>query len=138
MSRHFRAQSPVELQSEADQHYFNSNVLYQASSPDEVALVKWTEQVGLAVIRRDLNSISLRTPSGQTLNYTVLHLFPFTSESKRMGKNRLGQEINKPMFFAWRVNFDLLQTFIYLKPSVMALFVGHILFENINLFNSQT
>lgn len=79
------AQSPVELQSEADQHYFNSNVLYQASSPDEVALVKWTEQVGLAVIRRDLNSISLRTPSGQTLNYTVLHLFPFTSESKRMG-----------------------------------------------------
>uniref|UniRef100_A0A8D8VQQ7 Phospholipid-transporting ATPase n=1 Tax=Cacopsylla melanoneura TaxID=428564 RepID=A0A8D8VQQ7_9HEMI len=86
-------QTPMELQSEADQHYFKaeatpplpSNVVYQASSPDEVALVKWTEEVGLAVIRRDLNSISLLAPSGQTLNYTVLQLFPFTSESKRMG-----------------------------------------------------
>lgn len=84
------AQSPVELQSEADQHYFNEQettgkVVYQASSPDEVALVKWTEEVGLAVIKRDLSSISLRSPNGQIIKYSVLQLFPFTSESKRMG-----------------------------------------------------
>jgi phospholipid-translocating ATPase len=33
---------------------------YQASSPDEIALVKWTEQVGLALVERDLQSITLQ------------------------------------------------------------------------------
>lgn len=35
------------------------DVTYQASSPDEIALVKWTEQVGLALVARDINSITL-------------------------------------------------------------------------------
>lgn len=38
----------------------DKEVVYQASSPDEIALVKWTEQVGLALIARDLSSITLR------------------------------------------------------------------------------
>lgn len=33
---------------------------YQASSPDEIALVKWTEQVGLTLVNRDLQSITLQ------------------------------------------------------------------------------
>lgn len=33
---------------------------YQASSPDEIALVKWTEQVGLTLIARDINSMTLQ------------------------------------------------------------------------------
>ncbi|XP_058057124.1 probable phospholipid-transporting ATPase IIB [Anopheles bellator] len=33
---------------------------YQASSPDEIALVKWTESVGLALIQRDLNLMTLQ------------------------------------------------------------------------------
>ena len=58
---------------------------YQASSPDEVALVKWTEEVGLALVKRDLNSMQLKAPNGKILNYTILQIFPFTSETKRMG-----------------------------------------------------
>ncbi|XP_076041480.1 putative phospholipid-transporting ATPase IIA isoform X2 [Oratosquilla oratoria] len=61
------------------------SVTYQASSPDEVALVKWTESVGLALVHRDLTTLTLRTPTGNMIKYTVLQIFPFTSESKRMG-----------------------------------------------------
>jgi phospholipid-translocating ATPase len=60
-------------------------VSYQASSPDEIALVSWTESVGLTLVKRDLNSMTLRTPLNKYLNYDVLQIFPFTSETKRMG-----------------------------------------------------
>uniref|UniRef100_A0AAG5DB84 Phospholipid-transporting ATPase n=1 Tax=Anopheles atroparvus TaxID=41427 RepID=A0AAG5DB84_ANOAO len=33
---------------------------YQASSPDEIALVKWTESVGLTLVQRDLNTMTLQ------------------------------------------------------------------------------
>ncbi|XP_065084245.1 probable phospholipid-transporting ATPase IIA isoform X2 [Ochlerotatus camptorhynchus] len=33
---------------------------YQASSPDEIALVKWTESVGLTLVNRDLNHMTLQ------------------------------------------------------------------------------
>lgn len=95
---------------EADQHS-NQQVVYQASSPDEVfkyriiivlqvpssvvlssmfqlfqvALVKWTEKAGLALVHRDLVSMQLRNPTGSVLSYTILQIFPFTSETKRMG-----------------------------------------------------
>uniref|UniRef100_A0A6M2E149 Phospholipid-transporting ATPase n=1 Tax=Xenopsylla cheopis TaxID=163159 RepID=A0A6M2E149_XENCH len=71
---------------------------YQASSPDEIALVKWTEQVGLTLHQRDLHTMTLKfgLANNTILNegndidshdftYTILQLFPFTSESKRMG-----------------------------------------------------
>lgn len=67
---------------------------YQASSPDEIALVKWTEQVGLTLISRDINTMTLQLKSfkanGATvqdglMHFQILQLFPFTSESKRMG-----------------------------------------------------
>lgn len=85
---------------------------YQASSPDEIALVKWTEQVGLTLVHRDLTSMTLQltgvvrqldddasiatTTTDLSLNssslsqekmmkFQILQIFPFTSESKRMG-----------------------------------------------------
>nr|XP_048275657.1 probable phospholipid-transporting ATPase IIB isoform X3 [Myodes glareolus] len=70
---------------EADQDFSDENRTYQASSPDEVALVRWTESVGLTLVSRDLTSMQLKTPSGQVLTYCILQMFPFTSESKRMG-----------------------------------------------------
>ncbi|XP_032326502.1 probable phospholipid-transporting ATPase IIB isoform X4 [Camelus ferus] len=70
---------------EVDQDFSDENRTYQASSPDEVALVQWTESVGLTLVNRDLTSMQLRTPSGQVLTYCLLQTFPFTSESKRMG-----------------------------------------------------
>ncbi|XP_044897226.1 probable phospholipid-transporting ATPase IIB isoform X6 [Felis catus] len=70
---------------EADQDFSDGNRTYQAASPDEVALVQWTESVGLTLVSRDLGSMQLRTPSGQIQTYCILQMFPFTSESKRMG-----------------------------------------------------
>uniref|UniRef100_A0A3P9KZT9 Phospholipid-transporting ATPase n=1 Tax=Oryzias latipes TaxID=8090 RepID=A0A3P9KZT9_ORYLA len=70
---------------EADQDFTDDNRTYQASSPDEVALVRWTESVGLTLVNRDLTSLQLKTPSGQILSFHILQIFPFTSESKRMG-----------------------------------------------------
>lgn len=73
-----------------------SGIVYQASSPDEVALVRWTESVGLTLIKRDLNEIHIRSPLGDTLKFKVLRIFPFTSETKRMGiivKDDLSGEI---------------------------------------------
>ncbi|ELT89087.1 hypothetical protein CAPTEDRAFT_193806 [Capitella teleta] len=71
-------------QPEADQ-LEDQEVNYQASSPDEVALVRWTETVGLALIKRDLHGMTLRTPFTDFKNFSILQIFPFTSESKRMG-----------------------------------------------------
>ncbi|KAJ1985409.1 putative aminophospholipid-translocase [Dimargaris verticillata] len=131
----------------------HAGLTYQASSPDEVAIVRWTESVGLALIHRDRQSIKLLATAreladaessdtlSQTttqrssmevvvrstsspylatvsagagssqglavaalsvgdqrfeLDYDILHIFPFTSESKRMGiivRERLTGEI---------------------------------------------
>jgi phospholipid-translocating ATPase len=61
-------------------------VSYQASSPDEIAIVRWTESVGLALVSRDRDSVRLSFPSRQLLlAFDILHVFPFTSELKRMG-----------------------------------------------------
>lgn len=60
-------------------------VTYQASSPDEVAIVKWTECVGMKLYRRDRSMITIRDPLNDEQEYRILHIFPFTSESKRMG-----------------------------------------------------
>ncbi|MGH0134371.1 UNVERIFIED_CONTAM: hypothetical protein FKN15_060747 [Acipenser sinensis] len=51
----------------------------------QVALVQWTESVGLTLVNRDLTSMQLKTPGGQIFTFYILQIFPFTSESKRMG-----------------------------------------------------
>ena len=60
---------------------------YQASSPDEIAIVQYTEQVGLRLVYRDRQSIALQsTQSGRiSVKVKILEIFPFTSDSKRMG-----------------------------------------------------
>jgi len=60
---------------------------YQASSPDEIAIVRWTESIGLRLIQRDRHNIALQsTKTGEiVVHVRILHTFPFTSESKRMG-----------------------------------------------------
>lgn len=63
----------------------DGTVSYQASSPDEVALVRWTEACGLTLTARDQHTITLQTPTNGTLIYQILEMFPFTSDRKRMG-----------------------------------------------------
>ncbi|KAL2871357.1 aminophospholipid-translocating P4-type ATPase NEO1 [Aspergillus lucknowensis] len=60
---------------------------YQASSPDEIAIVRYTEEVGLKVSYRDRQTIVLEsTDTGcVVVRVRILDIFPFTSESKRMG-----------------------------------------------------
>jgi phospholipid-translocating ATPase len=60
---------------------------YQASSPDEIAIVKWTESVGLRLAYRDRKSMVLESrDSGRPIvRVRILDVFPFTSEGKRMG-----------------------------------------------------
>ena len=70
-------------QTGSQQH--GTNVTYQASSPDEVALVEWSEDMGLTLVERTLSSMKLKTPMGEIISYSVLQIFPFTSETKRMG-----------------------------------------------------
>ncbi|KAL4976477.1 hypothetical protein BDW66DRAFT_159663 [Aspergillus desertorum] len=60
---------------------------YQASSPDEIAIVRYTEEVGLRVSYRDRQTIVLEsTDTGSVVvRVRILDIFPFTSDSKRMG-----------------------------------------------------
>lgn len=69
---------------ESDGESFTS---YQASSPDEIAIVKFTGSAGLKLLHRDRKTITLQsTHSGQVVvKVKILDIFPFTSESKRMG-----------------------------------------------------
>ncbi|CAH0550461.1 unnamed protein product [Brassicogethes aeneus] len=77
----------ITSETEADQslHASDRSVTYQASSPDEVALVQWTQAVGLTLSHRDLTSMQLRAPDNRLVDYDILQIFPFTSETKRMG-----------------------------------------------------
>jgi phospholipid-translocating ATPase len=60
---------------------------YQASSPDEIAIVQWTEAVGLKLMHRDRTSMILQSTKTDevVVRVHILNIFPFTSEGKRMG-----------------------------------------------------
>lgn len=60
---------------------------YQASSPDEIAIVRWTESVGLRLVHRDRKGMILEsTGTGRrVVQVRILDIFPFTSDGKRMG-----------------------------------------------------
>ena len=83
---------------------YTSLFVRQASSPDEVALVKFAESVGLRLCARGQHVMRLEAQCGRSggggggggddddnadadaeLTFDVLQIFPFTSESKRMG-----------------------------------------------------
>lgn len=57
----------------------------QASSPDEVALVKFGDSLGMVLLEREDQKIVIQNPNGQIEEYEILANFPFSSETKRMG-----------------------------------------------------
>ena len=72
---------------------------FQASSPDEIALVKFAEEMGIKLDRRDEIYIQITNPAGDIEEYDILQNFPFSSDTKRMGiimKHRLS---GKLMFY---------------------------------------
>ncbi|KAJ5887675.1 hypothetical protein N7495_007716 [Penicillium taxi] len=60
---------------------------YQASSPDEIAIVRYTEEVGLKLSYRDRQTVVLESTDSKqvVVRVKILDIFPFTSDSKRMG-----------------------------------------------------
>ena len=60
---------------------------YQASSPDEIAIVEFTESVGLRLLQRDRERIVIQSVESEkvVIRAEIKDVFPFTSESKRMG-----------------------------------------------------
>ena len=64
-----------------------------------MAIVKWTESVGLTLSVRDRTSIQLKTRSGGLYGFDVLEVFPFTSDSKRMGLVARDQSTGEITFY---------------------------------------
>jgi phospholipid-translocating ATPase len=70
----------------------SNNVTYQASSPDEVALVKFAESLNMKLTNRTDKEIRMIDAANNLEEYEVLANFPFSSDTKRMGiilKNKM-------------------------------------------------
>lgn len=72
---------------------------YQASSPDEVALVKWCENVGVVLEQRTKDQVVIRILQDTVKKYKILYIFPFTSDTKRMGVIMRDQETKEVLFY---------------------------------------
>jgi phospholipid-translocating ATPase len=62
-----------------------TDISYQASSPDEMAFVRYAHLHGVDLVHRTENSIWLRLESNIVEHYVILDIFPFSSTTKRMG-----------------------------------------------------
>ena len=73
----------------------------QSSSPDEIALVEFAEQMGFFMEQRERDKIYIKEPcTGDSLNeYTILENFPFNSTRKRMGILLRFEKTGKLVFF---------------------------------------
>ena len=65
---------PKILNSSLNQAVQSGKVTYQASSPDEVALVEWAGVAGLKLAARTLTELTLTAPQGTTLGYDILQV----------------------------------------------------------------
>ena len=60
-------------------------ITYQASSPDEVALVKFAETLKMRLIARSDKEIRIKDSADHFEEFEILANFPFSSDTKRMG-----------------------------------------------------
>ncbi|VDK61494.1 unnamed protein product [Anisakis simplex] len=71
------------------------NPIYEAESPDELALVEAASNHGIRLCSRHLRATLLQiAPLGFILKYKVLHVLPFDSDRKRMSvivRDRMGR-----------------------------------------------
>lgn len=72
---------------------------FQASSPDEIALVKFADSLGMKLIERDQNITEIENAVGKKERYTILANFPFSSDTKRMGIVLKNEENGKIIFY---------------------------------------
>ncbi|KAK0610259.1 Phospholipid-transporting ATPase IC [Lasiodiplodia hormozganensis] len=57
---------------------------FQASSPDELALVKAAQELGFLAVKRSAQAITIETAEGGRQTYEILHVLEFNSDRKRM------------------------------------------------------
>ena len=72
---------------------------YQASSPDEIALVKFAESININLNSRTQTTIKLLNAVNVEENYEILANFPFSSDTKRMGILVKNLETNRIIFY---------------------------------------
>ncbi|OAG29572.1 phospholipid-translocating ATPase [Nematocida displodere] len=58
---------------------------YIASSPDEMAMVRWADKVGMTLWGRGPGWVEVKNGLGEIERYEILHHIRFSSETKRMG-----------------------------------------------------
>ncbi|ELQ74745.1 P-type ATPase (P-ATPase) Superfamily [Trachipleistophora hominis] len=71
---------------------------YQASSPDEIAIVQWCEAVGVLLEKRTKDNVEIRILEDTVKRYAILHVFPFTSDTKRMGVLLRDEDTDEVLF----------------------------------------
>ena len=62
----------------------NEEVIYEAESPDEAALVKAAHLYGYKLLSRSPEKVTLYIPGDGEVTYELLHVLPFDSSRKRM------------------------------------------------------
>ena len=77
----------------------NGERMLQASSPDEVALVNFAEELGYFMEARRTNMIRIRTSEKGEVEYEILENFAFSSERKRMGILLRNVHTNEIIFY---------------------------------------
>lgn len=62
-----------------------NGIQYQASSPDEIAMINYSGLVGMQLVGRDSRKIIIKNVKDELVTYQILYVFPFNSDTKRMG-----------------------------------------------------
>lgn len=62
----------------------DGQIVYEGSSPDEVALVRAAAEFGIKLVKRTTKVITLLYPDGKERNFTILACLEFTPERKMM------------------------------------------------------
>lgn len=85
---------------EFKQQQAHTEMIYQGSSPDEIALVKYSsKKLGMELIERDRTTIQIKNAKGIYENYEILANFPFSSQQKKMSILVRQRETNKIIYY---------------------------------------
>lgn len=83
--------------------YEGTQKVFDASSPDEIAMIRYFESLGYNILWRDDKKIEVADPNNEIFGFNILDIYPFESARKRMGviveEIRHGNEKNKLWFY---------------------------------------
>jgi len=91
----------------------NEQRTLQASSPDEIALVQVAEEYHIKLESRDQNQIVIQNANKKKEIYSILAVFPFSSQTKRMGIIVKNIETNRIVFYLKGADMVMKEKVIY-------------------------